>query len=542
MATCKNQIYHAIAYYRLSKDDGDKGESNSISNQRKLINEFISTRDDIKLIREEYDDGYTGTNFERPGFQKMMADIQKGVADCIIVKDLSRLGRDYIDTGRYIQNVFPTLGVRFIAINDSVDSKQNDQSDDIIIPFKNLINDSYCRDLSIKLRGQFRVQRSNGDFMGAFAYYGYLKSPEDKHKLIPDEYASMIVKEIFHMKVMGYSQQGIADKLNEMGILAPAEYKRSIGMNFKSGFQVKSKSIWLPVTITRILKNRIYIGDLEQGKRSTPNYKVKKMMEKDKSEWIVVQNNHEPIIEKDIFEAVGRMLERDTRISPKNGVLLPLSGVLYCGDCGRLMTRRSVKRGKKKFHYYVCSTNKKGNGCSSHSFSQEKLENVIIQAINRQIETVVELESLIQKLGNAALQHSKMKKLDVLIEEKYREIDENKEYRLRLYESMVDELITHDEYVDLRQKYAVKIEKAENILARLEKEREDTKNGLMGDRSWMGLFLKHGKITELTRDLVVTLIDKIDVYEDKRIEITFNFKNEFTRLTEYVNTALEEVG
>lgn len=542
MATCKNQIYHAIAYYHLSKDDGDKGESNSISNQRKLINEFISTRDDIKLIREEYDDGYTGTNFERPGFQKMMADIQKGVADCIIVKDLSRLGRDYIDTGRYIQNIFPTLGVRFIAINDSVDSKQNDQSDDIIIPFKNLINDSYCRDLSIKLRGQFRVQRSNGDFMGAFAYYGYLKSPEDKHKLIPDEYASMIVKEIFHMKVMGYSQQGIADKLNEMGILAPAEYKRSIGMNFKSGFQVKSKSIWLPVTITRILKNRIYIGDLEQGKRSTPNYKVKKMMEKDKSEWIVVQNNHEPIIEKDIFEAVGRMLERDTRISPKNGVLLPLSGVLYCGDCGRLMTRRSVKRGKKKFHYYVCSTNKKGNGCSSHSFSQEKLENVIIQAINRQIETVVELESLIQKLGNAALQHSKMKKLDVLIEEKYREIDENKEYRLRLYESMVDELITHDEYVDLRQKYAIKIEKAENILARLEKEREDTKNGLMGDRSWMGLFLKHGKITELTRDLVVTLIDKIDVYEDKRIEITFNFKNEFTRLTEYVNTALEEVG
>lgn len=225
MVSEKLKVYQAVAYYRLSKDDGDKGESNSIINQRKLINEFVSASSDIRLVGEEQDDGFTGTNFERPGFQELLLMLQEGRANCVIVKDLSRLGRDYIETGKYIERIFPSMGIRFIAINDCIDSGQKSQADEIVIPFKNLINDSYCRELSNKLRRQFRVQRSKGEFIGNFAAFGYLKSPDDRHRLVVDETAADVVRMIFARKIAGYSCQKIAENLNGYGILSPSEYK-----------------------------------------------------------------------------------------------------------------------------------------------------------------------------------------------------------------------------------------------------------------------------------------------------------------------------
>lgn len=188
----------AIAYYRLSEKDKTKTISDSIENQKKLIRGYVAEHDNIELVRELYDDGYTGTNYDRPGFCAVMDAVKSGEIDCIIVKDLSRLGREYIETGKYLERTFPSLGVRFIAVNDDYDSDCPKQSDDIIIPVKNLMNETYCRDLSLKLRGQFLVQRRNGEFLGAFAGYGYCKSPEDKHKLIVDEYAAEIVRGIFY--------------------------------------------------------------------------------------------------------------------------------------------------------------------------------------------------------------------------------------------------------------------------------------------------------------------------------------------------------
>lgn len=236
----KNE-YFAVAYYRLSKDDKAKSESDSIANQRKLISSYVDSHSNIKLVEEHYDDGYTGTNFDRPGFRAVMAAIKERNVNCVIVKDLSRLGREYIEMGRYIETVFPSLGVRFIAINDDVDSSQSNDSDDIIIPIKNIMNESYCRELSKKLRKQFQIQRANGEFLGAFASYGYLKSPDNKHKIIIDEYAAEIVRGIFLLKIRGYSGQGIADFLNKERILPPPNIKRSIGLNYKSGFKGLSK-------------------------------------------------------------------------------------------------------------------------------------------------------------------------------------------------------------------------------------------------------------------------------------------------------------
>lgn len=214
--------YKACIYTRLSKDDGDKPESDSIGNQKALIRDFIKNHTEIEVVSEKADDGYSGVNFERSGFKEMMDEIRAGQVDCVIVKDLSRFGRNYIE------RVFPFIGVRFIAINDSYDSKDQNQSDSLIIPFKNLINDAYCKDISVKIRTRLDIKRKKGEFIGAFAVYGYLKDPEDHNKLVVDTFASEVVRAIFRWKLEGLSQGDIAERLNAQGVLCPMEYKLSL--------------------------------------------------------------------------------------------------------------------------------------------------------------------------------------------------------------------------------------------------------------------------------------------------------------------------
>lgn len=533
MAISKKKYYKAFSYTRLSKEDGDKEESNSIANQKQLIRDYIDKQDDMELAGEFSDDGFTGTNFDRPQFLMMMDAVRRQEADCIVVKDLSRFGRDYIDSGKYIQKIFPMLGIRFVAVNDNIDSVRADQSDDLIIPFKNLINDSYCRDLSIKLRGQFRVQRANGEYIGPYVAYGYRKSKADKHKLLVDETAAEIVKEIFAMKLKGHSQNQIAGYLNQLGVPAPADYKRMHGINYKSGFQMKSKSTWTPIAITRILKNRIYIGHLGQGKRSTPNYKVKKMLDKDPQDWIIVENNHEPIIEPEIFRAVNQALERDTKVSAK-GIVYPLSGMLYCGDCGNQMVTRTVTRGNKKFSYFVCASSKYGGTCTSHSYSMKSLEKAVLNAVNVHIDFMTDLKKTATQYGEQRLKAYRMRKFDRLIEEKHKEIEESKEYRLRLYESMAEGIINRDEYGKLRKRYTEKIGQAEEAIEQLNAQLQKYAAGFEQDTSWIDSFLKYREVTTLTRDLVLTIIDKIIIYENKTIEVVFNFHNEMDNLQEFI--------
>lgn len=524
--------YHAMAYYRISKDMGAGHESDSISNQRKLILEYIKRHPEISLEDEAYDDGYTGTNYDRPGFRSVLAAIEAGQINCVIVKDLSRLGREYIETGKYLEMIFPSLGVRFIAINDDVDSENSSSGDDLIIPIKNIMNESYCRELSKKLRNQFRIQRSNGEFLGAFACYGYCKSTDDKHKLVIDEYAAEIVRTIFLLKIEGYSQNAIAEFLNSQHILAPAEYKKSQGLRYQSGFQSASSSKWTAVTLNRILKNPVYIGTLVQGKRGTPNYKIKTVRDRDKKDWVTVPNNHPPIIDPLMFSVVQRMMERDTRISPKNQVVLPLAGVLFCADCGSSMLRRSVTRGNRKFYYYVCSGNKKGKGCSSHSFEQHKLENIVLHAITGQIAMIEELGKLIEQLGLSDINEIRARWLDRQIAQRNQEIDGYQAFRMKLYEALNDNLIDREEYQKMRAKYTAMIEKAETVVMNLTDRRADLLSGNESGSSFIEQYVKFHGITELTREAVISLIDKVYVYEDKHIKVEFNYRNEISQFQE----------
>lgn len=282
------EVWNACGYVRLSREDGDKEESNSVTGQKDLIRDFLSRNPDLRECGMKVDDGFTGSNFQRPAFQEMIAEIKAGKIDCILVKDLSRFGRDHLEAGKYIERIFPFLGVRFITINDHYDSLHSDgDSDALILPVKNLINEAYCRDISIKVRSQIEIKRNHGDFIGAFATFGYQKDPDNHNKLIEDEYAAGVVRDIFKWKLEGISVGDIADRLTQAGIPTPMEYKRSQGLSYSTSFRTKRESVWSAGMVLRILKNPVYIGVLEQGRVTTPSYKVKRLVSKPRNEWAI---------------------------------------------------------------------------------------------------------------------------------------------------------------------------------------------------------------------------------------------------------------
>lgn len=380
--------YKVAIYLRLSREDKDgftvyQQESNSISSQRTLIENFIHKQEDMSIYDTYVDDGWSGIHFNRPGFLAMMKAIEEGVVNCVIVKDLSRLGRDYIEVGRLIQKTFPAFFVRFIAINDNFDSLHADFNEkDLMVPVKNFINDFYCRDISKKVRSCQKIKREKGEFIGAFPVYGYKREADNHHHLLVDDEAACVVKKIFQWKMEGYSPKSIADKLNESAVLSPYAYKKSKGEHYCSGFVKGENTKWSQVTIRRILQDETYLGTLVQGKTEKLNYKMKKTKAKKRENWVRVFNMHEPLIRKEDFELVGRLLMTDCRTPKKEKPAYKFSGLLYCGECREQMHRRKnySKRGERI--YYICGTYNRGRGCSRHSIAEGILEQRILEQMS----------------------------------------------------------------------------------------------------------------------------------------------------------------
>ena len=522
----KINSYNACIYARLSRDDGDKLESDSIINQKALIRDFLSKHPEIHAVSEKTDDGYSGVNFDRPAFQEMMEDIRSGKINCVVVKDLSRFGRNYIEAGNYIERVFPFLGVRFIAINDNYDSLDRNQSDSLIIPFKNLINDAYCKDISVKIRSQLEIKRKKGQFIGAFAAYGYLKDEEDHNKLVVDTYASEIVRAIFKWKIQGMSQGRIANKLNMQGVLCPMEYKLSLGMKVQTNFRVHKKALWSSKTVTRILTNEIYTGVLVQGKVGTPNYKIKKIMPRDEADWIRVEGVIPVIIDRDMFDSVQMILAKDIRIAPEEDVVYPLSGFVKCADCGQNMVRKSYNAGGKSYSYFICSTRKAGKGCSTHSISEEKLMDVVLQMVSKQIDSVCEMEKMLDIVASLPEKQANVFNYDAQVVRLKEEIERNKSFKLRLYENLQEGLIGQDEYFLFKKSYAAKIAEAEAAIMAIEDEREQAVSRNRDSLSWMETFKKYRNITSVNRSMVVDLIRQVNVFEGGRAEVVFRHADE----------------
>ncbi len=351
--------YKAYGYYRLSYTIDHTVESDSIANQKKLIEDFVNAHPDIELVGEKEDDGYSGILFDRPAFQEMMQDIMEGKVNCVIVKDLSRLGREYIETGRYLRRVFPAYGVRFIAINDNIDTANEHTGDDLNITMKNNLIDAYCHDISVKTRSALLAKRKNGDYVGACPVYGYQKSPENKNQLVIDEYAARVVRDIFRRKIDGSSAKRIADELNALGVLSPIAYKVNRGLPHPTGGVSDSPDAkWSAKTVLHILQDEIYTGTLIQGRQGTYNHKIKNVIDRPQEEWIRTENAHEPIIRKQDYDLVQKILRLDTRTAPSGDTVYLFSGLLVCGSCGACMTRKTNTYKGKKYIYYYCPTGK----------------------------------------------------------------------------------------------------------------------------------------------------------------------------------------
>ena len=542
MGKTVNKIYHAAIYVRLSKEDGDvasaaKAESNSISNQKNLIKDFLKDKDDIIVVSERVDDGYSGSDFERPGFQMMMDDIRRGTVDCVIVKDLSRFGREYIDSGKYIERLFPALGVRFIAVNDHIDSKEESSRDDIVVPFKNLMNDAYCRDISIKIRSHLEVKRRNGEYIGAFTPYGYKKDENDKSRLVPDLYAAGVVKDIFRMKLHGMSQTAIADRLNEQGILSPMEYKHSLGIRIQDNFKTHEQAEWSSMSVRRVLENEVYVGTLIQGKHSTPNHKIKKIMDKPEEEWIRIEDNHEPVISRREFAIVQRLLGMDTRTSPNEDEVYVLSGLAVCADCGAPMIKRNVPAGGKVYSYYICSKNAATKQCGTHRIPKDKLERLVFDVLKTHIASVLDAGRILAYINTVPFQELEIKELERQKEAKEQEMQRCRELRDMLYEDLKEGIVSKEDYAELYEGYNNKRKKAEDAVRKISRTIQDVIDAKTDKYEWLRYFKEYQNISELSRTAAVELIERVKVYDKNHIEIDFCFQDCFQSAISQIQSA-----
>lgn len=522
--------YLCASYVRLSQDDGDKEESNSIVNQKNLIRDYMKRHPEFTLVKEYPDDGYSGVNFERPAFQEMMEDVKNHRINCIIVKDLSRFGRNYIETGKYLEQVFPFLGVRFIAINDGVDTgRAQSDAEQFVLPFKNLFNDSYCKDISTKVRSQLAIKRKNGDFVGSFACYGYVKDPANHNQLIIDQEAAEIVRDIFDWKIHGLSAGRIAEKLNSQGILCPMEYKRRHGLKISTNFRTNDKAKWSAVSVLRILKNEIYVGVTTQGKVTTPSYKIKRLVEKPESEWDRVEGTHESIVTQDVFDAVQALMLRDTRISPDEEKVYLFSGFLCCADCKLNMTRRVNRVKGKAYAYYSCSGYKKKSGCTSHNISEKLLYDSVLSAVQYQFNMVLDLERLLKYAQELPDDPNSLHRFEVQIAKLEDDIRRNQEMKLRLIENLNEGILSREEYLELSAIYDNRIRDNRLAIKNVEAERDGIKN-LPLESEWLSSFKKYPRIDKLDRILLAELVHIIEVHENKTVTVRFRFDDQIQRV------------
>jgi len=516
-------------YLRLSQDDEKydkdfKAESNSISNQRLQIQDYIDKNEEMELAGEYVDDGYSGINFERPAFKEMMEDVITGSINCIIVKDLSRFGRDYIDSGRYLQRVFPSLDIRFIALNDNYDSFTASETEkNLVIPFKNFINDNYCRDTSAKVRSVCKVKRKQGQFISNYASYGYEKDEEDKHKIVIDKEVEYVVRKIFSMKLEGYSSYSIAKHLNDNGIPSPMEHKKAKGIRYKTGFCTKAVAKWDTPAVNRILINEIYIGTLQQGKREKINYKLDKVVSKDKSDWIEIEDNHEAIIDPHDFEIVQKLLKCDIKAKTVGEKADLFSGLLFCKDCNAQMTKKVDKRGKTPTVYYICSSYNKGQDCSRHSIKQEELQRTVLEMIRHYIQYLGEYESVSEKIKEMEVSYELFQKIDKRQEYTKKSKAKFELLKSSLYQDLKEGIIAEEEFYDMREFYTNRIVESELILEKQSKEIARLYKKSLGNQNFLADIKKYQNIGTLERGLLVRLVDKIYVLEDKKIEIQFNY-------------------
>ena len=530
------KTWRACLYLRISKEDGDKEESESITNQRALLLSYAEKLPGVTVVDTKIDDGWSGANFQRPAFIEMMEEIRAGKLDCVLVKDLTRFGRNFGESGKYIEHVFPFLGVRFISVNDGIDSaNKKGRSDDIVVPFLNLVSDAYSRDTSIRIRSHLDTKRKKGDFVGAFAVYGYKRGDDSKadynrNQLLADDTAADIVKMIFQWKLDGQSAEGIANKLNNLGIPSPMAYKKLQGLNFSTSFAVSGNTKWGASAVFRILRDETYTGTLIQGKVATPNHKVKKKFQKPAADWARVDGTHEPIINIGDFNLVQRLLARDTRISPKDGEsVYPFSGMARCGMCGENMVRKTSHSNGKAYVYFVCCRR-----CKGSRIKENLLTECVRLALQSHIDNIMNLDRILRFIDELPLKQDEVQKLDGQIAAKRAEMERYEVLVMSLYENMESGLINQTEYRQLKTRYNTLHADAEQAINSLSREISDIINVGGEKNRWIEQFKEYQNFAELSRRMVVSLVDIVTVHPGNKLDLLFRYRYDYERCISFV--------
>lgn len=531
--------WKAALYIRLSKEDGDKNESYSVTSQREILKEYLKIHQDIEAFDIYVDDGWSGTNFERPDFQRMMDDIYKGKVNCVIVKDLSRFGRNYTDCGYYLDEVFVKLQVRFISLNNSIDSfsdNMNAATRCISIGVQNVINESLAATTSVNVRGTLNVSREQGKFIGSFPSYGYIKSPEDHHKLIVDDEAAGVVKQIFAWFISGKSIMGIAKELNDLGIPNPSTYKRMKGMNYRHPHSGTNHNLWSDYTVRRVLQNQMYIGDMVQGKNTTISYKISKCRQVPKEDWIIVENTHEPIIDRETFFKAQSLFKNHIRKPAKKSEVDLLSGLVYCANCMRVMNKKTNVHSYGTYQYYRCVTaiRMSKNACRIHSVRVDKLEKIVLVTVQKMIETAVEMSEVLDRIESSPNRKSETSHLEKSLQTYKNEKEKQLKLQIELYPDFKNGILTKEEYLHLKNDIAEKIKNIDDKINALSETIEKYQEGIGSGNSFIATFKKYGNIDRLTRPIVLELVDKIFIHLDKSVEVRFKFQDAYMEAMEYI--------
>ena len=508
-------FFNVGLYIRLSREDDDKNEmSESITNQKSLLTQYVK-ENSLRLVDIYIDDGYSGTNFDRPEFKRMIDDILKGKINMVITKDMSRLGRDYIGTGELIEKFFPTHGVRYIAVTDNIDTYLDNSNNDIA-PFKAIMNDMYAKDISKKIKSSLRAKQKEGKWVGGRTPFGYMPDPNNKNKLIIFEEQAAVVRRIFDMCLEGLTCYKIALKLTNEKVKTPAEY---YSFKWKNNYHL-NYGVWNYKTIKDILTNRMYIGDLVQNKRNKVNYKVKKIIKNNHENYIIVENTHKPIIEKEIFYEIQKRIPKNIGRNEKKEKHL-LDGLLYCGNCGHRISITS-RRKKDNRCYTICNyyrTYMKDHVCTTHSNNYDKLEKIIIKLLTNICLKNMDKEKIKYDILNNLNKNDKIKTNQELkiLNNDIKQLNNNLD---TIYIDKLNKKITEEQYIRVKDI----LENELNIKTKKYNDLNNNVNTNINEKivnKYIDNFLS---MKEHSRELIINLIDKIEIFDDKtiNIKVTFN--------------------
>ena len=516
-----NNNFKVGLYIRLSRDDGNV-ESDSIISQRSLLNQYVKENNYI-IVDEYVDDGFSGTNFDRPAFIRMMNDIKIGKINMIITKDMSRLGRDYIGTGELIEKYFPNNNIRYIAINDGIDTFIDNTNNDIA-PFKAIMNDMYAKDISKKIKSSLHSRMKEGLYVSGRCPFGYMKDPNNKNHLVINEEQANVVKLIFDLALKGNTYNYIAKELTKRKIKTPASYYKFVWNTKCTNAKCISQEygIWVDTTIKTILTNRIYTGDTVQGKTKKINYKLKRTIKNNPDDYIIVENTHEAIIDKNIFNYIQTLLPKNVKRPEKKRFYL-LDGLLYCGDCKhRITIRYQNKTGKS---YTTCDyyrTYSKYHVCTTHTNNYELLESIILDKIKEICKKYLDKNKVKSSIGNIEFEDNSLiiKKQIQCLELINNKLTENLD---KTYIDKLKYIIDEEQYLRVSENIKKEIESNKLCIDKLKKEQtnENKVNNKILEK-YINEFLS---LDKPNRELIINLVEKIYIYQDKRIDIIFTFKN-----------------